>query len=138
MFKLIIAGSRSFTDYLVMQSMMPLVLESLGLSAQDLIIISGTARGADTLGEKYAADNALQINKYPANWSKHGRAAGPIRNEEMATHADGCLVFWDGNSRGSESMIALAIKAKIKTMVVELNYKELEGFSVRSFKKHNF
>lgn len=73
-------------------------------------IICGMAAGADMLGRRWAHENALAVVEMPADWEKHGRSAGYIRNEEMAKKADQVVVFWDGLSKGSKNMIDLAIK----------------------------
>lgn len=71
-------------------------------------IISGGAQGADEYGEMIARAESIAMRLFRADWKMHGRAAGPIRNEQMAKNADACLVVWDGKSRGSYSMIRLA------------------------------
>ncbi len=60
------------------------------------------------LGEKYAAENGFKIERYPAEWDKYGKMAGPIRNEKMAKSADYVICFWDGQSKGTKSMIEYA------------------------------
>lgn len=67
-------------------------------------------RGADRIGEQYAKENGLKKTIFKAEWGKYGRAAGPIRNEEMAKIADCVICFWDGKSAGTKSMINLAKK----------------------------
>ncbi len=73
-----------------------------------IIIVSGGARGADALGERYARENGFEIERHPADWEKHGKSAGPIRNKEMAQIADYVICFWDKRSRGTKSMIDFA------------------------------
>ena len=97
--KLIIAGSRSFNDYDKLKSeVMNFIVEIDEIP----IIISGTAKGADKLGERFAEEYELEVDLYPANWNEYGKRAGPIRNEEMAKNATHCIVFWDGKSSGSK------------------------------------
>lgn len=118
--KLIIAGSRTFSDYnLLKLEVMKFAVESV--FDESPVIISGTARGADALGERFAEQYNLQIERYPADWNLHGKAAGHIRNEEMAKVATHCIVFWDGKSSGTKSMIDLASKYKLKLKVI--NYE---------------
>ena len=109
----IIAGGRDFTN----TGMAFICLESL-VKAGD-IIISGHASGADMMGELYAQKNKLQCELYPAEWEKYGRAAGPIRNEQMAKVADRLIAFWDGKSRGTKSMINLAKKYGCEIIVFD-------------------
>ncbi|WP_157461230.1 SLOG family protein [Deinococcus arboris] len=59
-------------------------------------IVSGAVPGADRLGEEWAAENGVQIKRFPAAWREHGRRAGPIRNGQMAAYADGCLALPGG------------------------------------------
>lgn len=70
------------------------------------LVVSGTARGVDTLGERYAKDYGIPVKKFPADWAKHKTAAGPIRNREMANYADALIALWDGESRGTSHMIS--------------------------------
>ncbi len=60
----------------------------------------------------------FDIVKFPADWDKHGKAAGPIRNKQMAEYADALLLIWDGNSRGSMNMKKEAEKANLQ--IVEI------------------
>ena len=68
-------------------------------------MISGRARGVDTLGEKYAEECGLKVHLYPADWKKYRNAAGPIRNAQMAEVADAVLCVWDGKSSGTKDMM---------------------------------
>ncbi len=108
--KVIIAGSRTFTNYDLLKASLA------GLSITE--VVSGTARGADKLGEKYAKENNIPIKQFPADWDNNGKSAGFIRNEQMAKYADGCVVFWDGKSPGTKSMINLATKYKLNLKII--------------------
>ena len=68
-------------------------------------IVSGTARGVDRVGEIWAEANGIPITKMPADWNKYGKAAGYIRNSEMAEYCDAALVVWNGSSPVSKNMI---------------------------------
>lgn len=106
--KLIIAGSRTFTNF----SFLKYVLDSLKLKGQ-ITVISGTARGADQMGEQWAALRGHTVVRMPANWGAHGRSAGYKRNKEMAKVATHCICFWDGKSKGTKHMIDLAREHKL-------------------------
>ena len=82
------------------------------------ISISGHATGADALGERYAQERGLFLDAHPADWNKHGRAAGPIRNAEMAEAADTLIAFWDGASRGTKNIIVTAKSKGLKVVVI--------------------
>jgi hypothetical protein len=70
-------------------------------------IVSGAARGIDSLGERWAEyrPDPIPVKQFPADWDTHGKAAGPIRNRAMADYADALLVVWDGKSRGTKNML---------------------------------
>ncbi|KAB0575639.1 uncharacterized protein DUF2493 [Fusobacterium naviforme] len=75
---------------------------------ENIRLVSGHARGADTFAEQYAAEKGIQIPVFPAEWKKYGRAAGPIRNRAMLEYAKEetpvVAAFWDGESRGTGNM----------------------------------
>ena len=103
--RIIIAGSRDFSDYVFLQTSMDAFA-----SDTQVTVLSGTARGADRLGERWARSVGAPIERYPAQWSKYGKSAGVIRNVEMASAADTLALFWDGSSRGSAHMLSFAKK----------------------------
>lgn len=108
-FRVIIAGSRSFTDYDRLQALCDNILSKKSRT-HEIRIISGTARGADTLGERYAQERGYNLQRFPADWLQYGRAAGPIRNRQMADNADALICFWNGHSPGARNMIETANK----------------------------
>lgn len=83
-------------------------------------IIQGGAKGADSCAGVFAAESDLECDVFPADWKRHGRAAGPIRNAEMLKEGcpDRVLAFWDGKSKGTLSMITLAVKAGLSVRIV--------------------
>ena len=74
------------------------------------MVLSGTARGIDRMGERWAAERNIPIERYPADWDRYGKSAGYRRNVEMACRAEALVAFWDGKSRGTENMIEIARK----------------------------
>ena len=122
MLRLVIAGSRNFDDYDLLESTLNEFIEfhSIGDPDPGVLIISGLATGADLLGVEYANQKGYRVEKFPANW-KLGRGAGPKRNLEMAKSANACIVFWDGISRGTANMIELAKKHNLKMLVVNFS-----------------
>lgn len=108
--KVIIAGSRGFDDY----NKLKYEVDKIIGNKKDVTILSGRARGADRLGERYAKERGIPVIYFPANWDKYGRSAGIIRNTEMAKHADVLIAFWDGESRGTKHMIQTAQKYGLK------------------------
>ena len=97
----VIAGSRHFNDFTLLEYRCNEILEGY----KDITIISGTAKGADRLGELYALDKGYTLKRMPALWSVYGRSAGFIRNEEMAKLCDLAILFWDGRSPGTKDML---------------------------------
>lgn len=118
MMRVIVAGTRTFKDYELLRSKLDEFLKDI----EDIEIVSGSARGADALGERYAKEKGYKITRFPADWNRFGKSAGYIRNEEMAKYADKCVVFWDGVSRGSFHMINLAKKYNLELHIIR--YKE--------------
>jgi hypothetical protein len=102
--KLIIAGGRDY--HLTPEDMQD--LDRIPISE----VVSGGASGADADGEQYANSHGLPVTRFPADWNAHGRAAGPIRNRQMAEYADGVALFPGG--RGTASMYSEARKAGIE------------------------
>ena len=103
-YKLIVAGSRGFTDY---DHMLRVVIAMVDHEFADkkLSIVSGMAQGADQLGVRMAVQFGLPLYKFPANWNGLGKRAGFIRNTQMGNMADGLLAFWDGHSNGTKHMV---------------------------------
>lgn len=97
--KVIIAGSRSISDYKLIQ----LAIMGSGFKVDE--IISGGARGVDSLGEKYALDNGITVSRFNAQWDVYGKSAGYRRNGEMAIYGDCLIAIWDGQSKGTKHMI---------------------------------
>ena len=111
--KVIVAGSRNFNNYELMRKRLDYYFSNI-----TPVIICGEARGADTLGRKYAEEHNYLIESYPADWSK-GKNAGYIRNEQMADVASAAICFWDGKSKGTEHMINTMKKLNKPVKVVK-------------------
>lgn len=110
----IIAGSRGITSFGTVEAAF---FDALTHGINPTIILSGTARGVDQLGERFAAEFDLPVERYPAEWDRYGKSAGYRRNELMATKADALIAIWDGESRGTKHMIDLAHKHGLKVHV---------------------
>lgn len=118
MLKIIIAGGRDFNDFNFLENKVSEVLKKL--DSNEIEIVSGGAKGVDAMGEKYAQKNGYPIKIFPADWSKYGRGAGPVRNKEMAKYATHLIAFWNGESKGTKSMINLAKKNDLNVTVVSV------------------
>ena len=112
--RVIIAGSRGFNDYEVLCKFCDYVI---GEPNEEVEIVSGTAKGADKLGERYAKDRNYKLKEFSPNWDVYGKSAGYRRNVEMADYADMLIAFHDGESKGTQHMIDLANKKEINVVV---------------------
>lgn len=112
--KLIVAGGRYFNNYALLKQK----IEDLTIGYTIECIICGEARGADSLGRRYAEENNIPILSFPAEWDKHGKSAGYRRNAEMADHSTHLIAFWDGKSKGTKHMIDIMDKKKLPYRVV--------------------
>jgi hypothetical protein len=109
--KLIIAGSRGILH--TAGWLEPYVNDVLNELDVDLgEVVSGGAKGVDLIGEFYADRLGVKVSRFDADWDKYKKAAGHIRNGEMAKYADALLALWDGESPGTTSMVNLMMKQK--------------------------
>ena len=127
--QVIIAGSRGVTDY-------DLVCRAVSESGYDITcVLSGTARGVDQLGERYAKANNIDIERYPADWKNldvegavvrsnrygnYNARAGHNRNEQMGRDAEALIAIWDGQSAGTKNMIDFMHKQRKPVYVMKL------------------
>lgn len=120
--RIIIAGSREFLDYPLLEANVSKIISSLDGNVR---IISGCARGADKLGIQYAKEHNIALSEFPADWNRYGKSAGYKRNTAMAEFAvsdsnKGILVaFWDGISRGTKHMIDIAYDKGLEVHVIK-------------------
>lgn len=114
-----IIGSRSFNDYNLLVS----ELSKLDILNENLTIVSGGAKGADMLAEKYADENDYNKKIFKPNWKKYGRGAGIVRNKEIIENSDLVIAFWDGTSKGTKSSIDLAKKFNKEIIVITYDRK---------------
>ena len=108
--KVIVAGSRDITDPAVVE-------EAISLSGFTITeVVCGDARGVDSLGAEWADDHGVPVKHFPADWSQ-GKSAGFSRNNHMADYADALIAVWDGKSKGTGHMIAVARTRKLPIFV---------------------
>ena len=115
--KYIIAGGRDFNN----RSVLYKVLNENRYSKNITEIVSGDARGADTLGAEWANVNGIRLAHFPAKWEMYGKSAGFIRNADMGVYADAAIIFWDGESKGTKHMIQTM--KKLNKPYYVFNYK---------------
>lgn len=130
--KIIIAGGRDVDDYAMVEYVVEAVLTLSGLKATE--VVCGGARGADSLGERWAEENGIPVKKFEADWTDiyapgalpkknpngpgfYNARAGLDRNIKMAKYADALIAFWDGESRGTKHMIDEAKKMNLKVFI---------------------
>lgn len=116
--KIIVAGGRNFNDYELLKDALDLLLMFYVELGYEIVIISGTAKGADKLGERYAKERNYKLIRMPADWDKYGKAAGYRRNVDMANIANACVCFWDGQSKGTNHMINIAKNKNIDLRII--------------------
>lgn len=140
--RIIVAGSRYFTDYKAVSEVIDNYTKDMPLD--QIEIVSGCCHtgehtytrkdgtnifGADGLGERYAEENEFPVVYMPADWKANGKAAGPLRNEKMSKYATHCLVFWDGLGKGSLDMIKRAAKRNLEGLAYKF---EFIGYPLKS------
>lgn len=122
---ILVCGSRTFDLTPIMAYVMgPTILSIKG----QIEIVEGGAPGADMAAYCMATSLGWQHKQFKADWDLWGKAAGPMRNEEMAVYCAGrkgyCFAFWDGQSRGTADMIRRAKAHGIETIIHEYMPRE--------------
>lgn len=110
-FYLLVAGSRGFDNYSLLKERLDYFLKNQ--VGKDIHIVSGGARGADTLAERYAKECGYKMHVFPADWNRFGKSAGYHRNKQMHKFISqfpkrGCVCFWDGKSKGTQHNFELS------------------------------
>ena len=113
-----IIGSRGFNNYSLVEQTMS------EYSDKVRVVVSGGAKGADTLGELWAKKNQKEIKIFKPDWNKFGKSAGFIRNQDIVQNSDLVLAFWDGNSKGTKNSIDLCEKFGVAVKII--NYMDLK------------
>lgn len=122
--RIVIAGSRDFNDYELLKKEVINIVKYDNRPKYLVKVISGGARGADTLGERFAKEFGLEVKRFIPDWNSLGKRAGYVRNAEMAKYAveDGnygmLIAFLNGESRGTKHMIDLARKYGLHVHVI--------------------
>jgi len=138
MFKVIIAGGRDFEDQSVCDKVCDVALRRY--LPQEIEVVCGKAKGADTRGEVWAKSRGIKVKEMPADWHNldavpckikdkgygpYNSLAGTTRNHEMGDYADALLAFWDEGSKGTKDMIDYAIKLGLKVLVFDYEGEEI-------------
>jgi len=112
--KIAVVGSRNIKDELFIYE----VLNSY--KAKITVLISGGAKGVDTIAENWAKANDITIEVHSPDWKKLGKSAGIIRNRLIVNNCQECLAFWDGNSKGTKSTIEMCKKQNKNVVVIDV------------------
>lgn len=108
--KVAVIGSRTFNDYELLRQ----TLSKLEIT----LVVSGGAKGADSLGEEYANANNIPTKIFLPDWEKYGKSAGMLRNSDIINEAEIVVAFWDGESKGCKDAIAKANKLNKKVLII--------------------
>lgn len=95
-----VIGGRDFNDYLLLCT----TLDKYPIH----VIVSGGAKGADSLGEKYAKERDIQTIIFYPDWDRFGKSAGYKRNKQIVESSEIVIAFWDGVSKGTKHSIDIA------------------------------
>ena len=117
--KIIVAGSRDIKDKDLVWGIIDRIIKDKNLDDDEITIVTGGSRGVDLMAEQLAKLMSWKSVVMNADWTKHGKSAGPIRNREMAKVSDMLIAIWDGESRGTKNMISEA-KQRGLDVVVEI------------------
>ena len=123
--KLIVAGTRDFIDKEYLWKVLDRYLSQRDPST--VTILDGKARGPDRFGGEYGEAKGMRVLPFPADWDKHGNAAGFIRNEEMAQAGTHLIAFWDGQSRGTKDMIERAQEHGLTIIVISIRPEQIDS-----------
>ena len=130
MLKIAIVGSRKLLDYDKFKQAVDEAIPKLEIGIEhfrdvefgNIEIVSGGATGVDTLARKFAENNKLNFTEFPADWTKYGKAAGPIRNQQIAEYADFCIaIYYKEISRGTKNCVLCFEDLSKKTVVMIVN-----------------
>lgn len=99
--KVLVCGGRDFDDYKLVDEVMTYLNSTIPIT----MVIDGAARGADTLGHRWALSHGLTTRRLPALWKSEGKAAGPRRNARMLEMARPDLVVAFPGGPGTADMI---------------------------------
>ncbi len=115
--KLAIVGGRNYNDYEnVKYHVLLYFVKERNIHFDE--IVSGGASGADAMGKQLAKEMNIKYTEFPSDWNKHGKAAGPIHNEQIMQYTDKVIAFWDGQSKGTMNAINLARRLKKDTIII--------------------
>jgi hypothetical protein len=110
--KVAVVGSRTFNNY-------ELLKENLDAIPNISMIISGGARGADSLGARYSKEKGIPLQVFFPDWDFYGKSAGYKRNVQIVEACDVLVAFWDGESKGTKHSIDIAQEKGKRTFIIK-------------------
>lgn len=117
--KIAIIGSRKFTDYDLLKNQVQDYIEAQNYS--NITIVSGGAKGADTLAEQFAEEYQYEMKIFHPNWEQLGRNACSDRNTQIVEFADIVFAFWDGISPGTKDSIKKSEQMNKELIIIRYN-----------------
>jgi hypothetical protein len=121
--RVLVYGGRDFTNQRLAFNALDLIHKEYGFT----LVIDGMAKGADTLGFKWAQDKGLPSERYPAQWDKYGRAAGPIRNKQMLDEGKPDIAVAFPGGAGTSNMTKQLLDADVLVKTVVVTKKHITG-----------
>jgi len=118
---LAVVGSRNFNNYELLKTILDKIQETVGFDK----IVSGGAKGADKLAERYAEERNIDIDVIYPMWDKYGKSAGFIRNKQIWDKCDFGVAFWDGKSKGTKHSFEIAKKQNKECIIVNYTVGEI-------------
>lgn len=115
--KVAIIGSRDFVDYDFLKKNVDEIINRIGQSIT--LVVSGGAKGADSLAERYADEKKIEKKIIEADWEKYGKKAGILRNTSIINNSDIVIAFWDYNSHGTKDSINKAKQKGKEVFIVD-------------------
>jgi hypothetical protein len=102
--RVLVCGGRNYGDYVFLSSILTNIHDTTPIT----LIIHGAANGADSLADRWAATHHVPVRAFPADWVRHGRAAGPLRNKKMLDEGKPDVVVAFPGNKGTRNMVAQA------------------------------
>ena len=109
--KIGVVGSRDFDDYKKLE-------KELNKIEGITVIVSGGAKGADTLAREFAEKNDIKLTEFKPDYEQYGRGAPLRRNKKIVEYSDQIIAFWDGESKGTKNTIDIAERENKRVTII--------------------
>jgi len=131
--RLAVVGSRDFDDF----ELFVKIMDRLRLVKVIDVIISGGAKGVDSMARHYSEVNGIDFEEYLSDWDKHGRSAGFIRNQTIWDNSTSGIAIWDGISKGTAHSFEISKKQNKPLIIFNYNlnrWVDRKGEPIEKFK----